>query len=149
VNLGILKFLHQNPTSTLDNKGVKMNILASLFVFILVSCGKEETLKEKSQTSNNLSQSYGVLIIPAPDVVGGGTSIKYGNSDYYLGKMSQEATQYFIALKSGNIFVPPIYQDRSSTHYRINFIGSPTKGPCSFNPTAQCSVINVESMKAY
>jgi hypothetical protein len=126
-----------------------MKVILSLFILTLISCGKEKVSKEKSQNTNNLSQSYGVLIIPAPDVVGGGTSIKYGNSDYYLGKMSQEATQYFIALKSGNIFVRPIYQDRSSTHYRINFIGSPTKGPCSFNPTAQCSVINVESMQAY
>ncbi len=126
-----------------------MKVVLPLLVFLIVACGNEEVSKAKSQSTNSLAQNSGILSIPHPNIVGGGAIIKFNNSDFYLGRMSEQSTQYYIALKNGNIFVPPIYRDQVETGYRIHFVGSPTKGPCPFNGLAECSVINVESMRAY
>ena len=82
-----------------------MKVVLPLLVFLIVAWGNEEVSKVKSQSTNSLAQNTGILSILHPNIVGGGT-------------------QYDIALRDGNIFVPPLYRDQGETGYRIHFLGS-------------------------
>lgn len=127
-----------------------MKFIFLLFsLFILVSCGNDKLTSNQSQSSSGLSGNTGTLSLPAPGLAGGSITLSYGSSNLMMGTLSQEASSYLNALYSGQINVRPISQDYYSTKYRVHFSGTPTQGRCPFNPTAQCPVINLQTLQAY
>ena len=122
-------------------------LLLSLFVF--ASCGKDNLSSTQSQSSNNLGQSTGVLNIAKPGVIPGNPSLTIGSTTVLLGTLSQQASNYFNALRTGQINMMPISQNSTSTSYRVRYTGNQVQDRCPFNPTAQCTVMNLQFLEAY
>jgi hypothetical protein len=120
----------------------------SIFFFI-TACGNDKMVSNRSQSSNGVAQSSGLLSIPAPGMLGGGPILTYNNTRLHMGTLSNQASGQLSALMNGQTNIAPISRDYTSIIYRVHFSGLPTQGPCSTNPMAQCSVINLESLSAY
>lgn len=128
-----------------------MRLLILCLLFALAGCGNEQ--KQRQQTINTSSpygvENNGIISIPAPGIVGATPSLMYGNSYSQIGTLSNEASIYIQALSHQQINVAPLSYDTSSIKYRVNFTGTFVKGPCPTNPTYQCDLINLQSLRAY
>ena len=125
---------------------------STLFIItllLLVACGKEKPSGLSSSSSPYGAENNGVLSIPAPGMVGGGPTIMYGNSYMQMGQVSPEAGLYIDRLRNRRINIAALSIDAGSTKYRVNFTGTMGSGQCPFNPTAICSIVNLQSLRAY
>jgi hypothetical protein len=131
--------------------GAFMKSIFLISLLALVSCGNEQKQRQQNiKTSSPYGiENNGVISIPAPGIVGATPSLMYGNSYSQIGILSNEASIYIQALSHQQINVAPLSYDTSSIKYRVNFSGTFVKGPCPTNPTYQCDLINLQSLRAY
>lgn len=126
-----------------------MRFILLLSLSLFASCGKDNLTKTQSQSSNSLGQSTGVLNIARPGVIPGTPSLTVGSTNVLLGTLSPQASDYFNALRNGQINLMPISQNSTSISYRVRYTGNQVQDKCPFNPTAQCTVMNLQYLEGY
>jgi hypothetical protein len=128
-----------------------MKTISLIFLLALAGCGNDQQQRQqKIDTSSPYGvENNGILSIPAPGSVGSSASLMYGNSYSQLGNLSAEASSYIQALAHQQVNIAPLSYNTNSIKYRVNFTGTFEKGPCPTNPTYQCDLINLQSLRAY
>lgn len=120
-----------------------------LLLFI-AACGKDNSSNGSSSISALTVDS--TLTVPASGMVGGSTTLLYNGQSYPINYQAcpQQVQQYLSALTSNQIPISPISNTYYGRTYRVKVGGvNIVNAQCPFNPTAQCSVVNLSSISAY
>lgn len=127
---------------------MKLVILSALFVFI--SCGQQEQQQnQNSQVSAN--QITGILSIPKPGLMGGGSMVKYQGQSYQvsINSSNQTSMNYINQIWNNGTTVQPVSQSNSYIDYNASFSGQLINEQCTFNPMAQCQNFRIDSIRIY
>jgi hypothetical protein len=129
---------------------MKILVLAFMFLFILVSCGKTKTELPNQDINALTEEMSGNIFTPAaglslePLVLANGATFHLDlvNSD-------PAAKTYITQLSNGQIAVTPAMSETTGNTYFIKFLGTSKKTKCPSDPNTNCNLLTLKSIRAH